>query len=77
VQLVVAAPLHSDSEDVYRALRRLAPACRSLLLLAVPGFRIRAAVLRRRYGLCCVPLGVDAAAFAAAVEDLFAGGRTG
>jgi DNA-binding NarL/FixJ family response regulator len=70
-QLVVAAPVNSDSLGFHEALAALPRSCRVLVLLAVPGFRIRSGALRRRYGFTCLPLDVGAQALHAAIRDLF------
>jgi DNA-binding NarL/FixJ family response regulator len=69
--VVLAAPVRIGSERFYASLRRLPNGCRALVMLGVPGFRIRAAVLRRRYGLGSLPLDADAAALGAALRALF------
>jgi DNA-binding NarL/FixJ family response regulator len=59
-QLVVAAPVDGGDERLFRALDRLPPGCGSIVLLAVPGFRIQAdAVARRFQDVVCLPLNVE------------------
>lgn len=74
-QLVLAAPVSSGCEAFYDALHRLPHACPALVMLAVPGFRIRANVLSRRYGLSSLPLDVDPSALRAALLGLAGEGR--
>jgi DNA-binding NarL/FixJ family response regulator len=69
--VVLAAPVTSDSEACYLALRRLPDDTRALVLLGVPGFRIRAETVRRRHGLMTLPLDADATMLSAALRDLF------
>jgi DNA-binding NarL/FixJ family response regulator len=69
--VVLAAPVSSDSEACYLALRRLPDGCRALVLLGVPGFRMRAEVVRRRHGLSCLPLDADASMLCSALRELF------
>jgi DNA-binding NarL/FixJ family response regulator len=69
--VVLAAPVSTDSEACYLALRRLPQDCRALVLLGVPGFRIRAETVRRRHGLRCLPLDADATMLSAALRELF------
>ena len=58
-QLVVAAPVDGGDERLFRTLDRLPPGCGSIVLLAVPGFRIQAdAVARRFQDVVCLPLNV-------------------
>jgi DNA-binding NarL/FixJ family response regulator len=69
--VVLAAPVSTDSDACYAALRRLPDECRALVLLGVPGFRLRAEVVRRRHGLMCLPLDADASMLCAALRELF------
>jgi len=69
--VVLAAPVGSDSEACYRALARLPNDCRAIVLLGVPGFRIRAEVVRRRHGLRSLPLDAEAATLCSALRELF------
>ena len=69
--VVLAAPVSSDSDSCYLALRRLPDECRALVLLGVPGFRMRAEVVRRRHGLMCLPLDADASMLCTALGELF------
>jgi DNA-binding NarL/FixJ family response regulator len=58
-QLVVAAPVDGGDERLFRALDALPPGCGSIVLLAVPGFRIQADAVARRYDVVCLPLNVE------------------
>jgi DNA-binding NarL/FixJ family response regulator len=58
VQLVVAAPVASATEALFRALDDLPPGCAAVVLLAVPGFRIQARAVMSRYEVVCLPLDV-------------------
>jgi DNA-binding NarL/FixJ family response regulator len=69
--VVLAAPVSSDSDACYHALRRLPEECKALVMLGVPGFRIRAEVVRRRHGLTCLPVDADADMLCAALRELF------
>jgi DNA-binding NarL/FixJ family response regulator len=69
--VVLAAPVSSDSEACYGALRHLPDDCRALVFLGVPGFRITADTVRRRHGLTCLPLDADATKVSAALRELF------
>jgi DNA-binding NarL/FixJ family response regulator len=69
--VVLAAPVSSDSEVCFRALRHLPDDCRGLVFLGVPGFRIKAETVRRRHGLTCLPLDADATMLSAALRELF------
>lgn len=69
-QLVLAAPLAGDGEPYYRALRGIRSGCRTLVLLAVPGYRLRAGTLRRRHGLSAVPLDIRVPALRSALHEL-------
>jgi two-component system, NarL family, response regulator YdfI len=73
--VVLAAPVSSDSDACYHALRRLPDECKALVLLGVPGFRIRAEVVRRRHGLTCLPVDADASMLCAALRELFEEGE--
>ncbi len=59
-QVVLAAPVAGDGEDFYAALRHMRTKRPALVMLAVPGYRMRAGTLRRRHGLSAVPLDVCA-----------------
>ncbi len=72
-RLVLAAPVGTDGEALFRALRHLPPGCRALVVLAVPGYRLKSGVLRRRFGLGSVPLDVEAHALRDSVTELFSG----
>jgi DNA-binding CsgD family transcriptional regulator len=69
--VVLAAPVSSDSDACYHALRHLPGDTRALVLLGVPGFLMRADVVRRRHGLMCLPLDADAGMLCAALSELF------
>lgn len=56
--VVLAAPIAGDGEEFYTALRRMKSGCAALVMLAVPGYRMRAGTLRRRHGLSAVPLDI-------------------
>jgi DNA-binding NarL/FixJ family response regulator len=58
-QLVVAAPADGGDERLFRALDALPPGCGAIVLLAVPGFRIQAEAVARRFDVVCLPLNVD------------------
>jgi DNA-binding NarL/FixJ family response regulator len=57
-QLVVAAPVDGGDERLFHTLDRLPPGCASIVLLAVPGFRIQADAVARRFDVVCLPLNV-------------------
>jgi DNA-binding CsgD family transcriptional regulator len=57
-QLVVAAPVASATEALFRGLDDLPPGCAAVVLLAVPGFRIQAHAVTSRYDVVCLPLDV-------------------
>ncbi len=69
-QLVLASPVGRDGEAFYSALTRLPPDCRALVMLPVPGYRIKAAALRRRDGLSSVPLDIGVPALRSALHEL-------
>ena len=69
--VVLAAPVSGDSEACYAALRRLPNDCRALVMLTVPGFRIRADMLQRRYGLGSLPLDAETETLSATLRQLF------
>ena len=58
-QLVVAAPVDGGDERLFRVLDRLPAGCASIVLLAVPGFRIQADAVARRFDVVCLPLNVE------------------
>ena len=58
-QLVIAAPADGGDDRLFRALRDLPAGCRSIVLLAVPGFRIQADAVARRFDIACLPLNVE------------------
>ena len=57
-QLVVAAPVDGGDERLFHALARLPAGCGAIVLLAVPGFRIQAEAVARRFDVVCLPLNV-------------------
>ena len=69
--VVLAAPVSGDNEACYAALRRLPNDCPALVMLTVPGFRIRADMLQRRYGLDSLPLDAETETLSAALHKLF------
>ena len=58
-QIVVAAPVESAADDLFRTLDALPRGCAAVVLLAVPGFRIQAHALTSRYDVVCLPLNVE------------------
>lgn len=68
--VVLAAPVGSNSEGFYAALRRLPNGCPALVILGVARFRIRAATLRRRYGLRSLPLDAATGALRRTLREL-------
>lgn len=59
-QLVIAAPGDGRGDDaLFAALAALPEACGSIVLLAVPGFRIQATTVSRRFDVACLPVNVE------------------
>jgi DNA-binding NarL/FixJ family response regulator len=67
-QVVVAAPADGGDERFFRALKALPPTSRVIVFLAVPGFRIQSAALKREHGFTCVPLDIEQEEFEHCVD---------
>jgi DNA-binding NarL/FixJ family response regulator len=73
-QLVVAAREEGGhDEQQLSVLAALPRACRVLVLLPVPGFRIVSAAVRRRHGLACLPLDIQPQALDTSIEGALRG----
>jgi DNA-binding NarL/FixJ family response regulator len=68
-QLVVSAPADGGDERLFRTLADLPASCASIVLLAVPGFRIQASTITSQYNLVCLPLNVDRQELVACIRE--------
>jgi DNA-binding NarL/FixJ family response regulator len=55
-QLVIAAPSDGGDDELFQLLDELRPSTAAIVLLAVPGFRIRANAVSTRFDVVCMPL---------------------